>query len=129
MSVQGTVDRMNKKTSGQTKVSSSSWFKGHSRNSLEAIKKCHIFHLLEIIIYTHVFVNSTSFFLPALNFIQKQNQHSLMLFSHWAERLNLVYHALFSNLCSRLLRLVDTYLTQKLCSFTNVLLAVFSSLS
>ena len=50
-----------------------------------------------------------------------------MLFNHWAERLNLVYHALFSNLCSRMLWLVDAYFTQKLCSFTNVLLAVFSS--
>ena len=87
MSVQGTVDRMNKKTSGQTKVSSSSWFKGHSRNSLEAMKECHIFHLLETIIhvYTHMFVNSTSSFLPALNFIQKQNRQALMLFNHWAE--------------------------------------------
>ena len=40
-----------------------------------------------------------------------------MFFNHWAERLNLVYHALFGNLYTRLLRLVDTYLTQKLCSF------------
>ena len=52
-----------------------------------------------------------------------------MLFNHWAERLNLVYHAFFSNLCSPMLWLVDTYFTQKLCSFTNVLLAVFSFLS
>ena len=52
-----------------------------------------------------------------------------MLFNHWAERLNLVYHALFGNLCSRVLWLVDAYLMQKLCSFPYILLAVFSSLS
>ena len=62
---------MNKKTLGQTKVSSSSWFKEHSRNSLEVKKKCYIFHFRETIRYTRVIVNVSSFFLPALNFIQK----------------------------------------------------------